>query len=285
MPLSKRNRSGIFWLILCALCIIYLPRIVNRFYSSEGIDVSYQKVQEIGEEIKSENDAAQEIIANKRPANKYSLPAEKFDPNTYSENDWMKLGVSQKQAEVIVNFAKRKLYSNEDLKRIYVLPDELFLLIKDSTFYPLKTTQSFSIDKDNVKKEVIDIDINTATSEELERIPGIGPYFAKKIIEHRTDLGGYIGKEQLLEIWKFDDEKLNNISPFIHVTIKNIRKLDINDVTFKELLAHPYIEYAVANSIVKMREQKRFQKIDDIKRSKLIDEELFNQLKPYILVQ
>jgi hypothetical protein len=48
----------------------------------------------------------------------------------------MQLGLSEKQAAVVLKFTSRGLKSNEDLQRVFVISDELFELIKDSTFYP-----------------------------------------------------------------------------------------------------------------------------------------------------
>ena len=55
------------------------------------------------------------------------------------------------------------------------------------------------------------MELNTAVKDDLLKIKGIGPYFAKKIIEYRTLLGGYVFKEQLLELWKMDAEKFLRI--------------------------------------------------------------------------
>lgn len=54
-------------------------------------------------------------------------------------------------------------------------------------------------------------------------------------------------------------------------------QFNINEATLDELKAHPYIDYLVANSIVKLREQPEgFYSIDDILESKLIDYPLFD---------
>ena len=62
-----------------------------------------------------------------------------------------------------------------------------------------------------------------------------------------------------------------------------IRKIALNTVSIDELKIHPYIRWNIANSIIKMREQRNgFKSIDEIKESVLINEELFEKLKPYI---
>ena len=183
-----------------------------------------------------------------------------------------------------MSFSKRGLKSNEDLKKIYVLPNELFNLIKDSTIYPIeKISTKKEPDVVENKLEKVIVELNNASNDELIKIKGIGPYFSNKIIDYRDRLGGYIYKEQLLEIWKMDAEKYLRIEPFITVNNKSIRFLKINQIEIDDLKNHPYLDWNQANSIIKMRNQKgAYQKIDEIKESVLITEECFEKIKPYL---
>ena len=67
---------------------------------------------------------------------KYFAPSCRFNPNEYLLKDWMALGLSMKQSQSVINFIQRGIHSNKDLEKIYVMPAEVFSLIKDSTFYP-----------------------------------------------------------------------------------------------------------------------------------------------------
>ena len=46
---------------------------------------------------------------------KYFLPKSRFNPNDYSLDDWMALGLSVKQSQSILNFVQRGIYSNSAL--------------------------------------------------------------------------------------------------------------------------------------------------------------------------
>lgn len=283
MLISKRNRSGLVWLLIVALLIAFLPRIIFNFRDTKVSKLTYEELQKVNKEIE-EKKSEQESSANSfEQKSRYIAPSKKFDPNEYTLSDWVKLGLSEKQASVILKFTERTIYTNEDLKKIYVLPEELYLLIKDSTYYPSRNNMFNK--KETYEKRKALVDINIANPSELLEIPGIGPYFAEKIVEYRQSLGGFIGRAQLLEIWKFDQNKLQEIEDFITLSKHEPIKLDLNNSSFELLKNHPYIDYSVANSIVKMREQEKFKSIDDIKRSKLIDQELFIKLKPYIKVK
>lgn len=61
------------------------------------------------------------------------------------------------------------------------------------------------------------IDINIATAEELERLPGIGAGFAARIIEHRARYGHFRRKEQLLIVRGMGERRYRELEPFITV--------------------------------------------------------------------
>ena len=114
-------------------------------------------------------------------------------------------------------------------------------------------------------------------------LKGVGAFFAKQIIKKRNELGGFISKEQLLEVWKMDEEKYEIIQSQITVNPTLIKRVELNSITIDQLKSHPYIRWNIANSIIKMREQRKgFSSINDIKESVLINEELFEKLKPYL---
>jgi DNA uptake protein ComE-like DNA-binding protein len=65
-----------------------------------------------------------------------------------------------------------------------------------------------------------------------------------------------------------------------------VQKLRLNTITFEDLYKHPYLSYAQANSIVKMRAQSNgFKNITEIKKSKLIDSKTFDKLFPYLIIE
>lgn len=278
MPISKRNRRGVFWLLIIGGVISISPRVLSSIGESEEYSISS------GELIKSHKiivEQKRHSFRKKKKSSRYSVPAKKFDPNDYTLKDWMQIGLSEKQSEVVLKFSERGIRSAEDLEKIFVFPEQLFKLIEDSLVF-VERGSNRTIE---VKKEErnISVDINKSSQEELENIPGIGPFFAKKIIEHRKELGGYVQKVQLLEIWKFDEEKLQEIDRYIILEQFDVRKININQASIEEFKAHPYISYSLANSFVKYREQNgEFVNLEDCKRMKLINEELYKKLQPYL---
>lgn len=59
------------------------------------------------------------------------------------------------------------------------------------------------------------ININTATEEELQKLPGIGPAYASRIVEWRMENGRFTSAEQLIEIKGIGEKRLENIRPLV----------------------------------------------------------------------
>ncbi len=280
---SRNNKKGIILLSLITLGIIFSPRILSLLNDDSDFDAESFPVENWNTKSFERKTEFTSYKSKKSYNSKYRKPNQKFDPNQYTQSDWMKLGLSIKQANVVLKFTKRGIYSNEDLKRIFVIPDDLFEIIKDSTFYPEKLQKEFTVkfEKIEAKKELLEI--NSASEEQLMEIKGIGNFFAKQIIKKREELGGFYDKSQLMEVWKMDEEKFGIIEASIHVDSKLIKKISINEASIEELKKHPYIRWNIANSIVKMREQKNgFHSIEELKESVIITEEKFQKIKPYI---
>lgn len=107
-----------------------------------------------------------------------------------------------------------------------------------------------------MKKEIHIVNLNTTDTLELMQLPEIGAFFARNIVDYREKLGGYIDKEQLLEVYGFDSIRLEIITPFINIDSVTIRKIRINYDDFKTILRHPYIEYEDVKKVVNHRESK-----------------------------
>lgn len=61
------------------------------------------------------------------------------------------------------------------------------------------------------------VNLNTATQQELETLPGIGPVTAQSILAWRMDNGAFTAVEELLEVSGIGDVTLADIAPYVHV--------------------------------------------------------------------
>ena len=55
------------------------------------------------------------------------------------------------------------------------------------------------------------INLNTATVEQLQSLPGIGPAMAKSIIEHRTKIGKFSRIEEIMNVKGVGEKKFQKI--------------------------------------------------------------------------
>ena len=158
-----------------------------------------------------------------------------FNPNTVSVEDLQRLGFSEKQAQSIDNYRLKggRFRRKEDFAKSYVVADSVYDRLEPYIVIPK-------------------LDINKADSTALLDLPGIGPYFAGKIVSYRTSLRGYSAPEQLMEIYHFDPEKYDGLKDLI--TCSAPEPYPIWTLSEDELSKHPHISRTEAHSIVIYRE-------------------------------
>lgn len=284
--ISKATLRGSL-LFASALAIIFvLPDLYYYFQPDETVHIRYYN-SEFSHAVTNVRKNYRRRSYDRRLTKRYSPPPVAFDPNTYTQEDWMRLGLSEKQAAVVLKFTRYGIRSNDDLRKIVVIPEALYELIKDSTRYPARQMAYTSArpEKQEQQPVIRKTDVNSATEEQLLAVRGLGPFFVRQILRKRDELGGFYTPEQLLEVWKMDQEKLAAILPYLEFNPSGIRKLNINTATADELKAHPYISWNLANSIVKLRSQTGgYQRIEDVRKSVLMTDELYEKLKRYFTV-
>lgn len=99
------------------------------------------------------------------------------------------------------------------------------------------------------------ISLNEADTSRWKMIPGIGSSYASRIVKYRELLGGFVRREQLLEVYGVDAELFGRISPYI-APDSLCRLLPVNSAAFSELLRHPYLNYEQVQAIVNLRRKK-----------------------------
>ncbi|MBE6239209.1 MAG: helix-hairpin-helix domain-containing protein [Bacteroidales bacterium] len=162
----------------------------------------------------------------------------RFDPNTVSIEELCRLGFSQKQAQSIDNYRRKggRFSRPSDFAKSYVVSDSIYRRLEPYIDIPL-------------------VDLNLADSAAFDALPGIGGWFAARMIEHREALGGYSYKEQLMDIYRFDQEKFDALSDLVTVSKENARPYPLWNLPADSLRRHPYIgSFETAKAIVLYRE-------------------------------
>lgn len=120
-----------------------------------------------------------------------------FNPNYISDFKAYQLGISMTAVERIRAYRANGNYllTEKDIKKITGLSDAEMERIRPYLKFPeIKKTEKTI--KARVKKE-----INGANAEALQQVYGIGPVLAQRIIGMRKQLGGFLIKEQLGDVW------------------------------------------------------------------------------------
>lgn len=122
----------------------------------------------------------------------------RFNPNTVSLEELCRLGFSEKQAQSILNYREKggRFRRKADFAKSYVVADSVFERLEPFIVIP-KT------------------DINKADSAAFDELPGIGGWFAHRMVEYREQLRGYSCPEQLMEIYRFDQERFDGLKDLI----------------------------------------------------------------------
>jgi len=214
-----------------------------------------------------------------------------FDPNTVSREDLIRLGLSERVTNTMLNFRNKggTFYKATDLKKVYGVSERVYAKLEPYIQLAQKDQQPKAIQaaqktqKPTYQKKVQQpIDINTASPEDWQSLKGIGPYYAKKIVEHRTKLGGFVNIEQITETYNFPDSTFQNIKAYLKVSPVS-KTLAINKISEKGLGNHPYLSYKQAKVIINYRNKHgRFTSFEDFKKVKILKEKELNQLEPYL---
>ena len=160
----------------------------------------------------------------------------RFNPNTVSVEDLIRLGFSEKQAAAIDQYRASggRFRRKADFAKSFVVADSVYRRLERFIDIPK-------------------VDLNRADSAALDDLPGIGAWYAKRILEYRAELGGYSFAEQLMDIYRFDREKFDALSDLVYCSPP--APYALWSLPADSLQRHPYIRSRqAARSIVLFRE-------------------------------
>ncbi len=293
LSFSKKDRIGIFIIVVIIVIIYLLPRLFAKEESISFIEdkelyaiVDTLNIKQTKEYEKDNETGFQYETSIKNDFSKGELF--QFDPNALPPEGWRKLGLNEKTIATISNYRNKggKFYKSEDLKKIWGLPKAFYDRVeKYITISTVSDNEKpkFTPDKYVTKeKKVWDIEINTADTSALIELPGIGSKLAMRIINFRDKLGGFYSPEQVRETYGLADSTFEKIKSYLHVNAP-AKKINVNTATKDELKQHPYIKWNLANAIVEYRTQHgNYKSFEDLNNILIMDEATLNKLSHYL---
>ena len=227
-----------------------------------------------------------------------------FDPNALTVLDWEARGIPQFVAGRLVNYREKAggFRAKAQIQRIYGLPDSVyqrlapFIQLPDElpgrpdyaatrggNSVPLASSASRFPRKPT---HLLPFDLNLADTTQLQQIKGIGRGRAKWIVIRRNELGGYVSEAQLADVFVLRDapDLVDSLRKYTFVAPGFVAQtVNINTATFDELWPHPYVGKPLARLIVAFRKQHGpYKTPEDLRQIKILKEESFAKLRPYV---
>jgi DNA uptake protein ComE-like DNA-binding protein len=289
--ISRREFRGMIVFVIILLLIYIAPYVYEKLtFESVKIEIEtlLPKIVEI-ERFKQDKVYADD--------NRDNLITQKpilfhFNPNNLPVDDWMKMGLSEKQAKSIKKYESKggKFKSKADVKKMYAITNQMYQNIEMYIQIPdeVKAAPSFA-KSESLRTDVkpinrsITVDINAADSLEFLNVRGIGPAFASRIINYRNRLGGFHSKTQLKEVWGLDSLKYSTLENQIVVNNISLRKINLNNCSFEDIKMFPYLSYKQMNAIIAYRKQHgNYKSVEDLNKIAILTPQIIQKINPYL---
>lgn len=291
-PFTRGQRTGVLALIL----LIILIQAAYYFFSSNDIATNEQKSQQEKEwlALQPKIDSLKALAGEKRDT---IYP---FNPNFISDYKGYTLGLSLTEIKRLHDFRKTGKYVNsaQDFQNVTKVNDVQLAKISPYFKFPDwvnkqksesktqykdfdrhdKFDKNAGISGKSNKKSIVKADINTALEEDLDKVFGIGPAFAKKILRKRAQLGAFVSMEQIDEFTEFSPEALSGLKQrFMIGANPDVTKINVNTASLNQLAYFPYFNRNIAKGIITRRSMKG--KISNIEELLDINDFPFDKVK------
>ncbi|MGQ9846209.1 MAG: helix-hairpin-helix domain-containing protein [Bacteroidales bacterium] len=289
---TRKERNGILfllfiivliWIIYISLDFIFKPNFHEYSQFEKQIDSFYASIND--SQINTKNTQQKTITYNKDTCI--------IDVN-YPQIELLHcIGINDRLAKIWINFTKKggTFKRIDEIKKLWGMTDSIF-----NSIVPYLTISNNNSKKNNVaythknwqnsntpEKKIEMIEINTADTIQLKKLPGIGSSFASRIVKYRNRLGGFYAKEQLKEIYGLNQELFDKISPYIYVDVFEIKKININTGDYSTLIQNPYFTKETVKAILQYRKKYgKFNNGNDLLTHQIITEEEWLKLKWYV---
>lgn len=311
LTMSKAEQNGALVLVILLVLLIIFRFFVPQLFDDKAsyqediremiVTVEKQEPEELGplpvkdvlpEAVKTGKGRGSSFASTS--TSKYNNPNHSktevayftFDPNTVTQPELLKLGFTEKAANVFINYRNRGavFYQKADLLRVYSIDSVMFQKLEPYISISNQLNKSEVKEKPDAlpKKK---IEINSADSALWTTLPGIGPVFASRICKFRNYLGGFAKIEQLMEVYNFTEDRYDQIFSLLSIDTTRITKIDLNFASVNDLKRHPYCNDETARKIVNYRSKAgSFPAVGTLITDSILTRSEFDKLSPYLQV-
>lgn len=284
---DRSERRALFFLLLVVLLFFCVRRRVLR--EGEENDTGSGTVSVEWQSFERQMQADSVRLAHRRKGVR-AVALFPFDPNRADSATFVRLGLHPWQARNALRYrAKGGRWRNaDDFARLYGLSREDFLLLRPYIRISAENEEVRTVSRDTFRTKYPEkyaegtvIDLNEADTTALQRIPGIGSYYSNKICRYRERMGGFVSVSQIAEVEGLPQgvERWFSVDADVEV-----RKINVNKATFKELVHHPYLNYEQVKVITEyIRKHGDLQDWSDLRLSPQFSDMDFQRLRTYFV--
>ena len=286
----KNQRNGIFILIILIVIFQFLIVFVD-FSAKENVNIDTPKNIAFHHQI----DSLRKInLENKR------LKIFPFNPNYITDYKGAQLGMSLVEIDKLLAFRKtgKFINSKKEFQKVTSISDSLLHSISPYFKFPdwvvkkkqnrqLSTSRDTRLFAKKSKYILTSTDINIAVKDDLKTINGIGEKLSERIIKYRSKLQGFSTLNQLYEVWGLDTEVVDKLLlVFKVINLPNIKKINVNTVSFRELLKNPYLDYELCKKIFEYKDEvAEMQDISELKNIIGFPLDLYDRIVLYLVAE
>ncbi len=246
---DNQQRSGI--LLLCFLivglfCVLY-------FYTPQPVLLLNTSSPKVLKQQAYVDSLRLEALERKKPK-RYP-----FNPNFISDYKAYTLGLTPSEFDRLSSYRSKNKWINsiKDFKLVTKASDSLMAELGPLFKFPDWVVKSSSSPK-KVSSLVLSyndkIDLNVATSTQLQQVRGIGPALSARIISYKDKLGGFSVDKQLLSVWGLSESVVANVlAGFTVKTPKQIHQISVNTASASDIATISGISYDLAKQIWEFR--------------------------------
>ncbi|SDS14357.1 ComEA family DNA-binding protein [Christiangramia echinicola] len=245
--LSRSQQNGIF--VLVVLIIIFQVILFIDFSDSEDhSDIQKTEIQAFQNQLDSIN----RISVNKKDT------VYPFNPNYITDFKGYQLGMSVEEIDKLLAYRAQNKWvnSSNDFQKVTGISDSLLNKISPSFRFPewTKTRNSTITAVESKPSELIILDLNSASANDLISINGVGEVLSERIVKYRLSIGGFLNPIQLNDVYGLSPEVIDRINlKFKILTKPDVIIRNINSITASELAEIPYINDVLAMDIISYR--------------------------------
>ena len=213
-----------------------------------------------------------------------------FDPNTISKDSLELLGLNDLVIKNIIKFQEKgwRFHTVEKFGKTYGLDSAVFeklkpyIKIKAAPIAQKSIPKSYNYEDASIITAPIIVDINQSNAEDWERLPGIGPSYAKRIVDFRDKLGGFRNTAHVATTYNLPDSTFQKIKSQLRSS-PILRKLKINQLSQAQLMEHPYISRRTAIALSGyVKFNGAITSAQDLVDLKIMTSAELSQIKPYL---